>query len=146
MSHAPSKVNQWLRSGTPVLALISTLLGLAVARADEAPDLSGAQLYQAFCASCHGAQAHGDGSVSPYMNIKVPDLTRISTRYGGKFPALTVHEIIDGQRLRPGHGSRDMPAWGWEFYVYAGDDDARRKRTDELIDRLVDYLRSIQQP
>ncbi len=132
--------------GYTLLLIPAALAALATTHADEAPNLSGAQLYQTFCASCHGPQAHGDGSVAPYMKIKVPDLTRITTRYDGKFPALEIHEWIDGQKIRRGHGSREMPVWGWEFYAVTGDDGARRKRADELIDRLVDYLRSIQRP
>ncbi len=78
------------------------------------------------------------------MKIKVPDLTHIASRSGGKFPTLNVHEWIDGQKIRPGHGSREMPVWGWEFYAVTGDDGARRNRADKLITRLVDFLRSVQ--
>ncbi len=130
--------------GMYLLFVLPALGLLAPVRADEAPDLSGSQLYQTFCASCHGAAAQGDGPVAPYMKITVPDLTRIATRYGGKFPSTEVHDWIDGQKLRAGHGSREMPVWGWEFYAVNGEDGARRRRADELINRLVEYLRSIQ--
>jgi hypothetical protein len=42
------------------------------------------------------------------------------------------------------HGSAEMPVWGWEFYGYEGEDAMRRRRAAELIDQIVDYLRSIQ--
>ena len=112
--------------------------------ADEAPDFSGAELYGVFCASCHGVDAHGDGPVAPAMKTKVPDLTRIAARNGGVFPAEQVRQSIDGQKIRPAHGARDMPVWGWEFYAMKGEDAARRKRVAELIARLVDHLGSIQ--
>src|SRR5690606_1527922 len=47
------------------------------ARADEGPDMSGAELYRVFCASCHGKEARGDGLVAETLKPTVPDLTRI---------------------------------------------------------------------
>jgi hypothetical protein len=37
-----------------------------------------------------------------------------------------------------------MPVWGWDFYAIDREDPARRARVATLIDRLVEYLRSIQ--
>jgi len=112
--------------------------------ADEAPDYSGAELYRVFCASCHGAHAHGNGPVAGSLKVKAPDLTRIARRRDGHFPDETITQIIDGREPRTAHGTRDMPVWGQEFYGMSGDDPARRARSDELIARMVDYLRSIQ--
>lgn len=122
-----------------------TMMIFTDGQAGEAPDLSGAQLFQQFCASCHGREAHGDGPAAQAMKVKVPDLTRISARNSGKFPASLVQATIDGRKLKPSHGSADMPVWGWEFYGFAGDDGARRKRVDDTIAALVDFLRTIQQ-
>lgn len=107
--------------------------------------LSGVELYERLCASCHGAAAGGDGPVAPLLKIRVPDLTRIAARAGGEFPAAAVRRTIDGRSARPAHGTRDMPVWGWQLYdSTAGDDAAERARVDATITRLVDYLRSIQ--
>jgi mono/diheme cytochrome c family protein len=112
--------------------------------ADEAPDMSGSELYRVFCASCHGPEAHGDGPVAATLKPAVPDLTRIATRNGGAFPSERVRAIIDGQSVPRAHGTRAMPVWGWDFYAMDRADPARRERVTELIDRLVEYLRSIQ--
>ena len=114
--------------------------------ADEAPDMSGAELYRVFCASCHGPQAHGDGPVAATLKTIVPDLTRIAARSGGKFSAERVRETIDGQSTPRAHGTRAMPVWGWDFYAIDREDPARRQRVAELINRLVEHLRSIQRP
>jgi hypothetical protein len=74
----------------------------------------------------------------------VPDLTRIAARAGGEFPAERIRTFIDGQSLPRAHGTRAMPVWGWDFYAIDREDPARRTRVAELIDRLVEYLRSIQ--
>ena len=130
-------VNRW------VLAII-VIIATAPCAADEAPDMSGAELFRVFCASCHGPQARGDGPVAATLKPTVPDLTRISARNGGTFPADRVRTTIDGQSVPRSHGTRAMPVWGWDFYAIDRADPARRQRVAELIDRLVEYLRSIQ--
>ena len=107
--------------------------------------MSGAEMYESLCASCHGTRGEGDGPVAPLIKIHVPDLTRIAQREGGEFPAEDVHRTIDGRFDRPAHGSRDMPVWGWQFYRgETANDPAERARVDAMIDELVEYLRSIQ--
>lgn len=111
----------------------------------ELTQMSGVEMYESLCASCHGASGEGDGPVAPLIKIHVPDLTRIAHRQGGEFPAEDVHRTIDGRFERPAHGPRDMPVWGWQFYRSESmNDPAERARVDALIDRLVDYLRTIQ--
>jgi Cytochrome c len=108
-------------------------------------ELSGMEMYERLCASCHGVSGHGDGPVSSLVKIRVPDLTRIAQRDGGEFPTEDVRRTIDGRWERPAHGPRDMPVWGWQFYDSASENDAEeRARVDSMIDRLVVYLRSIQ--
>lgn len=112
--------------------------------AHELPELSGADLYRHFCASCHGQAGRGNGPVAKSLKSEVPDLTSIAARNGGSFPSQRVRESIDGQRLPSAHGTRDMPVWGWEFYAVRGEDPARRARVAELVELLANYLESIQ--
>jgi mono/diheme cytochrome c family protein len=106
---------------------------------------SGQQLYSRLCASCHGASAHGDGPVAPYIKTGVPDLTRIAWRDGGEFPTEDVIRIIDGRLARSAHGTRDMPVWGWQLYdMSSKNPESERQLVDDMIGRLVEYLRSIQ--
>ena len=128
-----------------ILAAIVALLLLPVrSGAEELSGYSGAQLYQRFCASCHGVHGLGDGPVAPALNVMVPDLTHIKRRHGGEFPTDLVRRIVDGRSVQVPHGSRDMPVWGNEFRIAGeGAADAGSK-ADDLVGRLVDYLRSIQ--
>ena len=130
----------------------SVLLALALLAACQtqpaAPlqSLSGVQLYEQLCASCHGVAAKGDGPIAPLIKTGVPDLTRLAKRDGGEFPTEDVRRTIDGRWDRPAHGPRDMPVWGWRLYDASSSDQAgERARTDSMIGRLVDYLRSIQE-
>lgn len=128
-----------------IVALVLLAIATVAARAQDFSGYSGAQLYTRFCASCHGVKGHGDGPVAASFRIIVPDLTRIAQRHGGTFPEEQVFKIIDGREKLPPHGSRDMPVWGFEFLGQNADRPEPQRRTDELITRLTEHLRSIQQ-
>ncbi len=133
------------RASTGIHCLgVLALIGAASCEAGEAPDMSGADLYKEFCATCHGVSGHGNGPVALSLKQRVPDLTLLAKRRGGVFPTEEVHRMIDGRSMPRAHGTTEMPIWGWEFYGYEGEDAARRRQAAELIDRLVEYLGSIQ--
>lgn len=130
------------------VAMLGALVGACASVEPQQLDvatMSGVKMYETFCASCHGVSGEGDGPVAPLVKIHVPDLTRVAQRDGGEFPTEDVRRTIDGRFDRPAHGPRDMPVWGWQFYGSTTLNDANeRARVDQLIGRLVDYLRSIQ--
>jgi hypothetical protein len=88
--------------------------------------------------------AHGDGPVARSLGVMVPDLTKITQRYGN-FPTNQIRDTIDGRGARiDAHGLRTMPVWGYEFYVEEGGDVTAQQEMRKTIAKLVDYLRSIQ--
>ena len=131
----------------PIAAAASCLALAGAALAFEAvtlEDYSGAELFDRFCASCHGSQAHGDGPVAATLNVAVPDLTTIGTRYG-EFPAMLIRDVIDGRGIdKRAHGTRTMPVWGYEFWVEDGGDVNAQRAVRDAINKLVEHLRSIQ--
>jgi mono/diheme cytochrome c family protein len=127
-----------------VIALILMLIAAVAAKAQDYSGYSGAKLYDRFCASCHGEKGRGDGVVAASFNIEVPDLTRIARRQGGTYPDEQIRRIIDGrQPLRP-HGTREMPIWGYEFYAQNESKPDAQKEVAEMVQRLADYVRSLQ--
>ena len=116
----------------------------AIAQTFGLTDLSGAELFERFCAACHGPEAHGDGPVARGLATAVPDLTRISERNGGEFPAEAIRETIDGRSPVLAHGTRVMPVWGYEFWVEEGADITAERDARDLVRRLVAYLESLQ--
>ena len=116
------------------------LLALALAAPVAAP--SGETLFRTHCSSCHGADAKGDGPLAQHLRFQPPDLTRLASRNGGKFPGETVSRIIDGRRAVKGHGGPEMPIWGDAFK------DSREgydeKAVKVKIERIVHYLSSLQ--
>jgi mono/diheme cytochrome c family protein len=140
-------VNRNLRLRSAALALVAALAVTKAAVAFDAftlADYSGEELFARFCASCHGEQAHGDGPVARSLNTVVPDLTRITARYG-EFPAMLIRDTIDGRGLDiRAHGTRAMPVWGYEFWVEEGGDVVAQNTVRDAINRLVEYVRSLQ--
>jgi len=136
----------WLVSGAVGLSL-----GAATGFVAEAAGDVAAKDFATFCAPCHGADGKGDGPVAGRLNIRPADLTRISQRNNGSFPAADVYNKIEGLSMPEAHGSREMPVWGDVFVTQAvgtttslADARAAVQKTRARIGALVDYLRSIQ--
>jgi mono/diheme cytochrome c family protein len=102
----------------------------------------GQDLYRAYCASCHGLDAKGDGPAAAALRTKVPNLTALTKRNGGMFPSAKVRKVISGDDVISSHGSREMPIWGPIFHQVEEDVD----RGNVRLDNLVKYLESIQGP
>ena len=102
--------------------------------------VEGHDLYRAYCASCHGMEAHGDGPAASALKTQVPDLTLISKRSNGSFPANRIRKLISGEESPASHGSREMPIWGPVFHQVEADQDWGNVR----LESLTRYLESIQ--
>lgn len=101
----------------------------------------GPQLYAAYCAVCHGKDARGNGPMVKQLKPKVPDLTTIAKRNGGKFPLEQVQAIIAGTATgESAHGTREMPIWGPVFSQIEWEQDLGKVR----INNLARYLQSLQ--
>lgn len=108
--------------------------------------MSGKELYQRFCSSCHGAEGRGDGPVAASFKVEVPDLTLIARRAGAEYPRERVVRIIDGRYIIGAHGLRVMPVWGEDLSrLEIGNPDAERAART-VIDRLADYVWQLQKP
>ncbi|WP_102108059.1 c-type cytochrome [Oceaniglobus roseus] len=91
------------------LALALTLAAPGVAPAQEIDP--GTELFAYYCAYCHGDDAKGEGILSPFLTIPVPDLTGLSARNGGTFPMLRVVHLLNGTWKDKLHGG-PMPDFG----------------------------------
>lgn len=105
--------------------------------------------YVGNCASCHGMSGKGDGPNAPYLNRKATDLTTLAKNNGGVLPISRLYESIDGEKLPAGHGARDMPTWGFDYRVKAGEyygefpyDPALYSRAKILA--LIEYISRMQ--
>ena len=79
---------------------------------------SGKEMFENYCAVCHGKDAKGAGPAAPAMKIAPTDLTVLAKKEGGKYPAAHVAAVIRGQADLASHGSKDMPVWkNAEFWL-----------------------------
>jgi mono/diheme cytochrome c family protein len=102
--------------------------------------IEGRELYQTYCAVCHGKEAKGDGPMAGVLKASPPDLTRIAARNGWVFPLTRVQQIIAGELQVSAHGTREMPLWGPVFSQVARDRDLGRVR----VYNLAKYLEQLQ--
>jgi len=125
-----------------ILALCCFGWSDAASAADYAA-MSGEQLYQRFCAACHGMQGRGDGPAAASFRVEVPDLTQTASRTHGTREQIM--RIIDGRYIIGAHGTRIMPVWGEELArLEIGNPDAERT-SQVIIGRLADYVTKLQQ-
>jgi mono/diheme cytochrome c family protein len=104
--------------------------------------MGGRELYLAYCASCHGMEGRGDGPAAEAMRMRPTDLTLLRKTHGGSFPKARIERLLGGLEGFPAHGGRKMPVWGPVFIPVSPADG----HSAALIDPLVRYLESIQQP
>ena len=74
---------------------------------------SGQEMFNTYCAVCHGNDAKGDGPAAAALKVPPPNLTMLSRRHGGKYPTAYVETVLKfGVETFPAHGAEDMPIWG----------------------------------
>jgi len=103
---------------------------------------SGAEMFKAYCAVCHGIDAKGNGPAVPALKTAPGDMTLLAKQNGGKFPELRVFNAIRGEVGVAAHGSREMPIWGTVFQDMNRSDTAQ---TPLRIRNLTKYIESLQQ-
>ncbi len=134
-----------MRNTTGSLAatlVLTTGLAAANGQDDGGVEMSGPALFKSYCASCHGADAKGDGPVAHLLAYRPADLTQVAARDRGRFDRRKVHRIIDGRDPVKGRGGPDMPLWGDAFKLAGGSySDAE---VDQRIESLVEYLEALQ--
>lgn len=120
------------------LFLPLAVLAAACTTDDMPGPTEGQAVYARNCTACHGADATGG---------RGPDLTRISARNGGTFPAASVLSKIDGYGR--GSASADvMPEFGTllEGDLVPVDIDGTLTPTPRTLAGLLFYLESTQVP
>ena len=102
----------------------------------------GRDLFEFYCATCHGKDGTGHGPAAAALKTAPADLTRIAARSGGIFPTDRVKSLVTaaGVVLTSVHGSTDMPVWGPIFQAL----DPRDKVTAVRISNIVEYIESMQ--
>jgi mono/diheme cytochrome c family protein len=136
------------------LAILAVSIGVGFVASAQTPIktspkaniAAGRELFHQHCSVCHGVDAKGNGSMydpesaEPSRRVPPADLTVLSERNAGKFPADRVRDSIYSKGSIPAHGTPDMPAWGDVFYSLK----SNPKRLEERVRNLTAYIESIQ--
>jgi len=109
--------------------------------ARQANTASGKETFLKYCASCHGEDGKGNGPAAIALKPPPSDLTTLSKRHEGKFPAGYVSALVKFGRSLAAHGSLDMPVWGPRFKEL---DLVRDPTGQQHVDDVVAYIRSLQ--
>ncbi len=124
------------RSGIVAIAAIIIVISAANAYAQ-----SGEADYRHYCASCHGFDGKGRGA---WNGTRVPDLTQLRRKNGGKFPFEDVYRVVDGRSKFPWHQRRPgMPFWGQVFQEEK--EPGAKAKVEARIAAIVDYIRGLQE-
>ena len=130
------------RSTACLIALCLSATALPAQDTDQ-----GRALYQTHCASCHGADANGQGPLAPALVLQPIDLTALTSRNEGAFPLERVLRRIDGTDPLVSHGS-PMPVYGPYFEGVANTPmklpSGQPVMVPEPMADLVGYLMSVQ--
>jgi len=140
------------------LAVILVIISTLAAAQDKAPadnqasvkhvpisnvsPTSGKEMFESYCAVCHGKDAKGNGPAASALKIPPPDLTQLAKKSGGKYPAAHVASVIRGQADLASHGSKDMPVWG---PLFSSISQGHEGQVQQRVANLVTYIESLQQ-
>lgn len=146
------KLTRWIWIVAGLLALCVTVVAAAqqppaqgakptVKRTTVRPmdSVGGKEIFDSYCAVCHGKDGKGAGPAAVALKMPPPDLTTIAKRNGGKYEKTAVLSDIKGFN-KPAHGSPDMPIWGPIFDTMAYNSGVTTLR----LSNLVDYIEKMQ--
>jgi len=138
-----------------MVIVAAAIAGFAGSASAQDVDIGKAE-YQSGCAACHGADGKGDGPMAGALKTRPADLTVLSRKNNGVFPVEAVYNVIDGRKAIAGHGSREMPVWGYRFvppshqnlklsddYIYLPPASAEAVVHTRIL-AVIDYLNRIQ--
>ena len=101
---------------------------------------SGKEMFDAYCASCHGVDAKGNGPAAAGLKQRPADLTLLAQKNGGKFPTREVMTSIQDVTQNV-HGSKDMPVWG---PILSSVSSNSPTIVTQRISNLTNYIESLQ--
>jgi mono/diheme cytochrome c family protein len=101
---------------------------------------SGQQMYQDYCAVCHGLNGEGNGPAVQFLKAPPPDLTTMAKRHNEKSVVQNVDGVLRFQNGTKAHGTLDMPTWGPLFKKLDSSPSVAQIR----IHNLAQYVQSMQ--
>lgn len=105
---------------------------------------SGEEMYNAYCAVCHGTSGKGNGPAASALKTSPPDLSTLAQSHGGKYPTNYVKAVLRfGQEKVPAHGTKEMPIWG-PALASISEDSAASPTMTMRVNNLTQYIGTLQ--
>jgi mono/diheme cytochrome c family protein len=101
---------------------------------------SGVEMFNSYCAVCHGLDAKGNGPAVVALKTAPNDLTRLSRDSNGKFPSLRVMQTLRAELDIPAHGTKEMPMWGPLLSAVSHG----RAESEQRIGNIARYIETLQ--
>jgi hypothetical protein len=107
---------------------------------------SGQEMFNSYCAACHGTSGKGDGPAASEFKTPPTNLTIICPKSQcGKFPDGYIAQVIGtGAQNAKAHGSKDMPVWGPLFGSLNRTSSTKSAQVQLRINNLSEYIESLQ--
>ena len=105
---------------------------------------SGQEMYNSYCATCHGVDGRGSGPAAPALKVPPNDLTTLSLRNGGTYPWDRVQAVLSFGVENPAHGSAEMPIWGHLFSTLHPPTQSNAMEVQQRIANVSDYVKQMQ--
>ena len=102
----------------------------------------GKQMYNGYCAPCHGVDGRGHGPAANALKPSPTDLTVLTKNNHGKYPDTHVLAILQFGTEVQAHGSATMPVWG---PILGNMNRANNQEKLLRMSNLSHYLESIQE-
>jgi len=138
-----------LRSVLPLVGLVLALAIFGVPQQKEIKHVparpisavSGRQMYNTYCAVCHGIDGKGGGPATEALKVPPPDLTMLAKKNGGTYPSDHVRSAIENDLHLAAHGSKEMPVWGDLFWRMS---QGHSSEVQLRVSNLNKYIESLQ--
>jgi mono/diheme cytochrome c family protein len=143
-----------LKNGMVLLGTVVMAAGLCLAqdKTDQKPVIkqtpikqtsaaSGKEMFNQYCAPCHGIDGKGNGPAASAMKAPVTDLTQLTKKHDGKYPANSVASVLKFGGGPGPHGSADMPVWGPLFKSL---DKYHDTVVQQRISNIVNHIETLQ--
>lgn len=101
----------------------------------------GKQMFNSYCAPCHGVDGKGNGPAAQALKTQPVDLTSLARMNHGKYPDTHVLSVLQFGSEIPAHGSLEMPVWG---PILGKMNTANSQDKDLRLGNLSRYLEKMQ--
>ncbi|HZR25859.1 MAG TPA: c-type cytochrome [Vicinamibacterales bacterium] len=119
----------------PVLAAAQDTPKIKLGTAPRTDATDGAQMYQSYCAACHGKDGKGNGPAAVALKTKPADLTQLTKTHPGGLSMKDFEDRVNGTAMPISHGTSPMPVWGPVMKSF-GNDQLRVYNLKKYIDSL----------